>query len=377
MRANSAIVAVCVLAFATACCAQDRVRAWRMRLEGDLDSMRMVEDFQEQLREAERARIGAVLLEIEGQRSRADVVWRLGQVMQAAPAPIVAYVGRSSGGSIGAGHWALAMLARSVYVHPEVFVHWTYADDLRRLAPDDTDWALITRRIVDAVGDSLRRRGFDAAPADLLFADMVDAWVTTDEAGAVVVKRSQPLEAGGEHFAEQVIFAGGVDAARFELSPQVLMRIFGAKPASTTAVAMREEHLSVISRQPRVITSGLAEAEREVRFALDMVEPGLKLADEHVKEAKAAASKPGAQARTQQAKAVESALGLVGTVESGIREAEDKVRMYPEILRTVPPGKTSLMDESASKRRAAWEAVFNRAWSRVRSVRAAAEGYAR
>ncbi len=360
------VVAVMMFA-ASAASGQDRVRAWRVRLEGDLDAMRLVQLLQDQFTEAARDRAGMILLEIEGRKSRQDVVWRLAQVVQASSVPVVSYLGR---GEHGAGHVAIAMLAKTVYVHPDAAVVWEASDDCREFAPADTDWEQVRRQLSGALFQAIKDRGGEPRLAEVMVGPMPDAWMIVDNEERLSLALSQPSEDAGEQVAFSV-------AGRLHIPAKHVARSIGAATPTVVAGVTRAEKLNIVTRQPRVIVSELRKMERAVRETLEHIDTAMGTADEYLKTAKAAAARPAGQGRAEQIKAAHDALFVVSIWEDAIATAESHVKAYPEILRTIPPDKTSIMGDSASRRRTAWESAFNRALARVRAVRTAAEGYAK
>ena len=372
MRNGLWLMVAMVMFAASVASGQDRVRAWRVRLEGDLDAMRLVQLLQVQFTEAARDRAGVILLEVEGRKSRQDVVWRLAQTVRTSSVPVVSYVGR---GEHGAGHVAIAMLAKRVYVHPDAAVVWESSDDCREFAPADTDWEQVCRQLSGALFQAIKDRGGEPRLAEVMVGPTPDTWIVSDTEDRLSVTFSQPHREGDK--SEQVAFGGMAAAAKLHIPAKFVAKGFGIETSATSAGVMRAENMTVVSRQPRVIASELHDAASGARSVILGFDARMKSAEESLKAANAAGAKPAGQGRAEQARAVERAMRLVTIQEEELRSAESRLREYPEVLRMIPPDKTSIMEDSASKRRTAWESAFNRAWTRVRGVRTAAEGYAR
>lgn len=370
------LVVLAIMLAASWCEAQDG-RAWRVRLEGDLDSARVAHEFRGQLVEAEKAGAGAIILELEGRKARWDVVWMIGQALRGSSVPVTSYVPKPARGSVGAGHFTIALLASKVYIHPDATIVWEDGDDLWRLAPDDANWEQVHRQVSGAVYQALRERGAEPRLADVLIGPGVDTWVVLESGGRAEVMTAQPSHTPEDGFVKQVVFGVQGGSGRVEIPSRVVLGGYGAHSAATGTIAARAEGLTLSVRRPIVVKSGLASAEREVRTMLDAYERELARAQVYVDEAAAAAARAGNQARREQVAAAGRALDVISGVESAIRRGEARVEEFPEILRLVPPGRSSLMDASSARRRSAWESEFNRAWTRVRTARTAAEGYAR
>lgn len=318
-----------------------------VELAGDLDSMRIVGRLDEEITSAARAGAGLILLELDGDRWRSDVVWSAAQKVRESPIPFAVYLSDTADRTIGAGQLALGLLAADCFVEPGTTVREAPGNDLRDLVPEETDIEQVTRELSGALYTRLTELSAPADLADVLVhlgAGMPQPllWVLYEPASQSPARlvREDPVEIVPGTRNIQIVGRAFDGTARLNIPAEVgvRMHVYRSSQASPGAMGAALGFRGGIKSRVR-LSSGLSEARRQAGDDFE----DLDTLFERVKTLLDLPDPPDAAVSPDRyRRAGRSALEEVETGRSFLARAEKSLADYPELLRAPAPGQTSV-----------------------------------
>lgn len=309
-------------------------KLWHLKVSGDLDCDRLARDFAAEMARASDANAGLILIELDGDRSRPDVVRAMARVVQESPVRVAAYLTDPRDKSVGVGQAMVGLFASECLVAPDVRLRHAPADDLRGLAPEDTAWEPIEQDLADALRTMIEPRGLDAQLAELLVRPTIGAWWARSPEPAHIENAPAP---GATPF----VFMGPRGLERIEIDAELAVAL-GLAGGPSPSLARALPGLGVVtgaSRQRSEVASGLGAAEKrlvraidEVRIAVERVEESLRVSYTKLDR------RPQAH---DYRRAGEDALRHIADTERSLAAALKLTEEYPELLRDRPATPTS------------------------------------
>lgn len=339
-------------------------RMLHVRLTGDLDSVRMARDLARAIETGRGEGTELVLLEVSGRRWRGDVLREIGRVVTAEPRLPLMVVLDGDGVTIGLGQSWLALLADPGCAFATAGTKFEHAsvDELIGLSPTETDHATIGQELRTMAAARMGEYGGPILLTALLPRPSGPLWcVTTGEGdGSLKMLTSEPTAAEvGRVLASADPRAGaGTPAYRAAFDAETARRLgLVAANVQGTGDVLARRALKVWKTDQIRIASTLGEARRETERAvrgIDEDRAGIKAAlDANREKARSKIATTVEQAR----EAARRQLPALDAVERKIESAEAVCAEYPELLRTSPPGATTLTDgESGAE--AQWRKAF-------------------
>ncbi len=306
-------------------------KVWHLRITGDLDSDRLARDFAAELDRAASANAALLLLELDGNRSRPDVVLAMGRRVTECRVRTAAYLADGRDRRVGIGQLMLGVLCTDAFVAPGTRVVHTAADDLRALAPDDTDWRRIADDLIAEAGTRIESRSGDARLAGLLVAPVESAWFVA-EADPARIETDPPPGPG----AQFVYFASsGPDRIEIDAALAVSLRLARGIPAGVPRLLT---DLGARAGSPRTqvkLSSGLGDAERRLEREMG----DLRVAMERIQETlRVTAAKLDRRPQpSDYRRAGNAALQQIDAADRALADAESLTAEYPELLRDAVP----------------------------------------
>ena len=310
-------------------------RVCHIRVEGDLDCAAVARDIGAELFRAGTEKAGLVLLELEAARSRPDVVWDAAKAVRECPVPVVVYLRNAPDSRVGPGAALLGMMATELFVAPRTAVRQAPADDLRWMAPPDTNWERVERELSGAVWVQAEKRGADPALASALVSPTKGTWCTPGEEGKPWrVTTTEPAKGPGLQ-GEQIVFAGGQGWERTEIGFDTLKRLGIAKTGPTNASqVLAALGKGAVTRSTRTVKSGLPAARRGIEEALDEARAAAHRTTEMLDIKKRA--KGRSITVVDYHTAGREALSELDRARALVDECERVISEYPEVLRQPP-----------------------------------------
>ncbi|MFM9997108.1 MAG: hypothetical protein ACKVU4_15070 [Phycisphaerales bacterium] len=301
-------------------------KVWHLKVSGDLDSDELVRGFAAELARAADANAGMILIELDGNRSRPDVVRAMARLVAESPVRVAAYLSDPRDKTVGVGQAIVGLLGSSCLIAPETRLRTLPGDDLRSLAPEDTEWEPIEQDLADALRTAIEPRGADAQIAELLVRPTIRAWFVRSPEPAHIENTPTPG-------ATQFVFMGARGLERIEVAADLAvdLKLVGGPAPSLTRALSSLGAVSGASRQRSEVTSGLAAAEKTLVHAVD----DLRVAVERIEETlRISYTKLDRRPQTHDyRRAGEEALRHIEDTEQSLAAALKLTGQYPELLR--------------------------------------------
>lgn len=368
---------LCLLASRPALAASarsDEGGVWHVRIRGDLDSLRLARDFAETLAEADADHPALILVELEADRDRLDLVWMMGRAIRRAEAPVAIWLRDGRDDEVGLGAALLGVMADACWISPGTAVVTNPGDDLAELMPEDLDLERLGRELRGAMWVALEERGADRRLAEALVHPRQDAWAQLDSGVWSLALGSERPPSAQRIVSIPVL---GSAEPRVQIEADALLGLKLARgEAQTVPALLRQAGVPTALSRRRTLRSGLEDADRSVRRALLQLDEAIELIDRTLR-VRIDRSLRGPAANRPYREAGARAATLVAEAAAELDEVEARIRSYPEILCRPAPGQAALGDETASQRAAAWRSALESRRRDLDAARARAEDYRR
>lgn len=309
-------------------------RVCHVRVTGDLETRKLATDVTAELSRANQDKAGLIVLELESERAREDLVWEVGRAVHESPVPVAVFLHNGPGGRVGPGALEIGIMANSCFVGPRTVVRMSAADDVKWTAPADVNWERTVRELSGAVWAGLSQRGADPSLAEVLVSPEKSRWCGAGESGKPwMLSASQPIGPGAR--SRQIVFAGGAGYERLEIDAGTLGELGAARTgASNLGQVMSAMGRGAASRSTRTITGGLGEARAKVNGAFD----DAKVSAQRVTELLDVKRRIKGRTITPSdyREAGQQALAELDRAGAGLASAEALMATYPELLREPP-----------------------------------------
>lgn len=342
---------------------------WHVVVHGDLDTAEMAREVAGHLRGADGARAALVVLQFEASDARLDVAWAIAEAMEQAALPVDVVV--DAGNVVGPGVLLIGLVADGFWTGKGSRIEGGWDAALKRLAPDETDWASIERAATGTLWTVLRDSGSPPDLAGCVVSPTGEAWlrVRPDDSG-FDLSLSRPTEAAGW---EQIVTTEPLGPSNLTIASDTLVECGLAKPYRSMGDILAHREI-VATRERFEVTSRLADARREVMAFLDE-------ATETASSVNAALDRAEEEARTRHPDGVLRKAGRHGlTVIERVDRMSERVEIVlartPEVLRTEPPGTAPASTVPVEKRSAAWAKAISDARGKIQTVRERAQWFA-
>lgn len=312
-----------------------------LKVSGDLDSEQLASSFSAELDSLKDARL--LIIELDGNRSRLDLVAKLGARIKACTTPTSILLKDSVDKKVGLGQLLLGAYAKSCFIDPATQVAATPTDDLRILAPAATSWESIEREVSGSVWTRLGDRSADQSIARALIAPHEDWWVIPG-LDPQPWKLSATSPAGGQSgpAPHQIIWATTAGPTRISIPAESAagLRLCTAQ-TKTLASILADATLSIRSaRTNRSISSGLNDAAATLPRIVD----DAKLAARKVATTLTIKSTPSRPTPIDDyRKAGKSALDQIELIQKTLDRADSLLADFPELERRQSPAPKKLV----------------------------------
>lgn len=347
-----------------------KVKVLQLRIHGDLDNARLVRDVATALGEPRAEGFELVVLEVSAQRWRTDVLAQLLAVFSAAKVGAARGEVESEGDRVRLVTWlnteaarvstagaVLAIVSHAAYATSRLEIVHDPGDEVRNLAPPETDWGSHEQAVRAAVWSRLSARGSDVLLAAAIPSPQQALWLVPrgpDESGPKLkVTDREPASADGRSGdvvrLTTAVTAMGAGVFRLKVSAEMLGQL-GLVQASARELGQILAAEQVASRQTvrREVRSGLDAARKRLTDDFAGIDEARHRMDQTLDEAERA---KGQEAARKRARAGLSAASLADESLRRLMACERLTEDYPELLRDPPPGQTSV---GVAEQRLAW-----------------------
>lgn len=306
-----------------------------LKIAGDLDSEHIAASFSTELDAIKDARL--IVVELDGNRSRLDVVAKLGARIKSSPTPVSVLLKDAVDKKVGLGQLLLGVYAKSCFIDPDTEIAATPVDDLRNLAPATISWDSIDRDVSGATWTRLGERSADQALAKALLSPHEDWWAVPG-VEEQAWKLSSAAPAGGQSgpAPRQVIWATTTGMTRINLDAQSAtgLRLCNSQAKNITPI-LADAGLSLRStRTNKSISNGFNEA----ATSLTRIVEDSKLAVRKVVSTltiKSTSTRP--TPAEDYRKAGKAALDQIDRIQKDLDRADALLSDYPELERRQTP----------------------------------------
>lgn len=343
----------------------EKQRVGHLKLTGDLDHMKLARQFGDELAAFKRDGVELFVLELNGDRWRADVVSEMIRTAStggigsrsgaggAMGVPWIVWLCDPVDNRVGTGQAALAAVADRCYLGPKTEIVFEPGNDARSLAPPGTptqpgvNWDQIDQDLQAAVWARLQSRSCDMLLASVLPTPRQPLWIIGVSGGgaggpSLKLVAAEPGTAGGTRAPALVWPAPGGESGamrlRMEASAAVGLGLAAgqAKELGQILAARRIAPRPVIRHE---LQSGLAGARERLDRDLSAIDAARERLDKSLDEAERLRGHDATKRRSQ---AGADAVALADEASRKLLAAEALTGEYPELLRGPPPGQTSI-----------------------------------
>lgn len=370
----------------------------RVLCEGELVLSRSAEQFREVMRAAQDS-ADLVLVEIESQSSRPDVILSMVREIRASRVPVYVYARNfplACGGvlepgslprarsrpTVDTGSLLLGLAARGFAADGEVCFRQEIDPNLLELAPEKTSWDEVYEELVEGATADLVRRGAADGPAREFAMAIVTPreprWLAINSAtGAFSVLGPDASSLDGAPAGSALVSTNSVTGRPFALiqpgdACSIGLCELDARGADTwmARLGMRSDRvesrslgLHALHWKLRVVKAG--RQLKDVDEGLDALSELLKLPDPAKRSV----------AKDTYRKAGVRGLEKVAQTQEQIEALEQDLRDYPELLRTAPPGQTEVGAKPSSFA-SKWRSMVQARKDKLAKLKAKAEMFA-
>ncbi|HYE01956.1 MAG TPA: hypothetical protein VD963_01845 [Phycisphaerales bacterium] len=349
-------------------------RVLHVRVQGDLDSLKLARDFAAVMAQAAAQGTALVLLELDANAWRPDVVWAMGDALRSAGARGVTLLADERDGRVGAGALALGLCTSRCYLEARTAVRTEAADDQRARAPAETDWERVDRELQGAIWATLKRHGADTQLLEALLSPGGDLWAVSGAAPGPPLLTTQPPSDGTR--AERLLTRSALGGpSRLELSAATavsLCLVSGTARGVGDVLAREGTGGAPGSRTTVTLASGLAEARRDLGAGIAALDDELAEAARVLSDVPRP-SRPDAVSKRNRAGV--RALPMLERAAGRLTRCERLMLEYPELLAETVPGTTPVGQEG-ERPGAAWRRAFQERRDRVMELLALARQHA-
>ncbi|MCC6322435.1 MAG: hypothetical protein IT438_13480 [Phycisphaerales bacterium] len=348
-----------------------------LRLKGDLDCMKLVDDLAAATGEARKSGVEVIVLEMSGERWRGDVVSGMMPLFKGAEVLTIAWLNDPPDGRVGSGQAALALLADRCYIGPKTEVVFEPGHDLRAQAPPTTNWEQVEQDVQAALWGRL---GSVERPRDTLLAAALPTprqplWAILDRSPGLSGARLERLVAESPSAAEAGRFvsltSGSTERGELRLRVEPAMAVsIGIAESSARELGqiLAAERLTPAPLTRAELESGLAKARQELVKDLAAFDRAAERMDKALDDAE---KQRGVDAARRKRKVGKESLPLGDEAAKSLEAVEALVANYPELLRSAPPG-VSTVELTAVRLSAAWHDAVQDRKDRLVELRARA-----
>ncbi|CAG1010525.1 hypothetical protein PHYC_03868 [Phycisphaerales bacterium] len=306
--------------------------AIRVDLNEDLDCMRAAEQLEAALAEAAALNASVVVLELNGNAARLDVVHRMAAALREARVPVAAWLEGGDDARVGIGQLTLSLFADRTIAADRLEVHGSARGDIDALAPDKTAWDGLTVELADWLSLRLGRRGANSDLERVLTSPPDGLWLVNTGTGARLhVGADRPDGA-----TDLTTLADGVRTVRMSGAN---LRAASLADASARDWRSAAKSLGITSErvERRTIGANLRAARAEAESLLDSVEAPLLAAD---KALDLADPKSRSVAPSRYRSAAAEARASLARANASLDRLDAILLETPEVFRTPAPGQS-------------------------------------
>jgi len=324
---------------------------FHLHVAGPIDCAKVVADIQASLDEAKALDAPLVVLELSGNDSRLDLIWRMAIALRESTLPMCGYIADPRDRQVGPGQLTLALLTNACFIAPGTTIRSTPGVTLTDLAPGDTPWDAITTETQDWLARRLRARGVPAHAEQVITSPTSPSWMTYSTGSPTIITEPPATPSKPPDLALVFDREGTLT---LELPFKAVLDLRLATEATSWMSAARKAGVRTAARVQRTHASGLESSMQRAIAMLDEAESRLIEVDNSLslplpREASIAPSRYRQQAII--------AARAAAVAQSTLARLEQLLADYPELLRRAAPGQTSTAG-SAGAYAARWRTLI-------------------
>ncbi len=377
------VAAACVLAGAGAAGGQQQGaaaprRVVHLHVRGDLDNLRLAGDFQAKLRSAAQDGAGLIVVELDGDRWRADVVDAMCRHVQQSAVPVVVLLQDQQDHRVGTGAALVGLAAVACYAEAKTDIVFKPGDDRRELAPKATKWEEVEQSLLGAAAEGQRLRGADVRLPGFLMKPASSMWALEPTPGAaMLLSPTAPPStgAGSAQFAARVAEQGGAGGGvTATIRPEIAAGLRLVKAVVSRAGEVIADQGAVA--RPLInqsMASGLGDGAKNLRRSMEHLDSAIESA-ERTLEVRVPDQRQNTDSLYRAAG--RDALGQAQQATALLDEAERLASDYPELVRMPAFGQTEIGTD-ADDHEGQWRKVIQKRRDKITKLEVKARGYVR
>lgn len=347
----------------------------RVQVRGDLETMVAASELAERLEQAAERGATLVVLELNGQRGRLDVVHAMAESVKRSKVPVAAWLPGARGKAIGVAQLCVGMSGTRCVVRAGQSVRAGPAADLRAVAPDKTDWEREARELSGSLYARLREAGGPGDLSQVLVgaldgAAAKEAWVVVSaDAGAEprIAFEDPRRPVGAEVW--RLVAPGPKGALELGVSVERLLTLH----AVTDVIGPATTELAALGVRGAQLPAAIVDA--DIAPWRSGVEAGLRVADEALRRAEDKLDLPKPPkadiSPDTYRRAASSARAMLKDADRGLSGAEANIEKCPELTRTPAPGQSAVAGKPSSYG-TRWKSLFQQRRDRIAKLEAKA-----
>jgi hypothetical protein len=320
-----------------------------LHVRGDLDSMRLAHDFAEALSSGRADGVEVVVLELSGNRWRADVVHAMAKAMTAGTSPgapagagakghrVLALLDDESDRRVGFGQAALALLADACAMTPRTVMRFEGPDDLRATASPETDWERVDRELQGLVYLSAKDRQADVLLNAVLPRPSGPLWAIpgADASTPWRISTNHPADSSAVLIVPAAA-EGRTPSVSFDYTTASRLGVINCQ-AKDCGQLLASQGLRARPILRKELVSGLDEARAQINRLIRQMDDAVRLIDIDLEQS---AKLRGQDASKRKREAGARAMNSIVEAGRHLIDAEAVMTQYPELLAALPPGRT-------------------------------------
>ncbi|MCB9845789.1 MAG: hypothetical protein H6811_07395 [Phycisphaeraceae bacterium] len=343
--------ALAVVLMSNGTTASGREAILHLTIAGDLDSIALARETTDAL--VATTNTDMVILELDGNRWRSDVLWMLGSAIRDCSAPVVVLLRDPKDKRVGLGQLVLGLLATSCVIDPGTHVESDESGDRRSLIPEQTDMERVERELSGMVWVKLRHRGHRGELAESMLRSAGSAWIVDPPDGPPEIVLEPPTDPSAPRFID--VRADGTVHVSIDADTLAALRLVDdCLPDARRLIAAYGPSSGRIER--RELKSQLGHARDEldsVLRAADDATHGVERELDRVDHPPDDRVVPASAYR----EAGRAGLNRLAAARSLVEQAERLFDSHPELLRTPAPAGTPV-GRTSERNTADWRLVF-------------------
>lgn len=331
------------------------VRIQHIIVRGDLDTARVAREITQHLRDVDESRIDTVVIELDGDRWRTDVLHTIANALRKSTARTCVWLRDSKARRVGAGQAILGLIADECWIEPGMIISRRNDDDRRQFSPKRTDHDALADELMQWAAPRGDRR-MDPLLPKLLLGPPTPLWAARDESTRILrLISTEPSAADSEHAILLTPKQADGSLHLALLTPTAIDLGLATGPAAYLINIFEPRNAKPLSAKPVQLEISLEELVLRAGRELETLDREIEAIERDL------AAKPRDQRTNTEGfyrDLGRDMLPRLSAATDHLDACEQSLQADPEIARTPPPGASKLTEPD--KAPAEWIRAFKK-----------------